>query len=197
MYDEYDDGSFDLIPRNASAWGNSGQQNQQPQPVVRDHRTQGGPQPMPQPLPGGTIVVSARPVPGSPAAMAAAGYPPGAYPTPGGYPGYPGPWPYPQSPYGQYSMVPQSPPCAPPFGAFGQPVNVSKVLRLVGVAVDCIGAGVAAIMPIPDAPQIVGQQPVDDENMKRYQEGLAQHAKTDERIRTFCKIVREALAVKL
>lgn len=106
-----------------------------------------------------------------------------------------------------YPAVPSYPPSGYPYGVppeaylppyeMRPPINVGKVLRIVGVAVDCLGAGIAALMPLPDAPQILGQQPTDDENMKRYQEGLAQHAKTDERIRTFAKIVREALSVKL
>jgi hypothetical protein len=88
-----------------------------------------------------------------------------------------------------------------PYGApYGMPtpyqkLQQAKLLKTIGVVVDVIGQAIAAIMPVPAAPQIIGQQETDDENMKRYQEALAGHAKTDERIRTAAKVVREALQV--
>jgi hypothetical protein len=103
-----------------------------------------------------------------------------------------------------YPYGPAGYPGAPaPYGALGPygyqnpytKMQQAKMLRTIGVVVDVIGQAIAAIMPVPAAPQISGMQPTDDENMKRYQEALAGHAKTDERIRTVAKVVREALQV--
>jgi hypothetical protein len=102
------------------------------------------------------------------------------------FPGIPGPF----GPHG-------------PLGAFGpygypnpfQKMQTAKMLTTIGVIVDVLGQAIAAIMPVPGSPQIIGDQKTDDENMKRYQEALAGHAKTDERIRTAAKVVREALHV--
>ena len=116
------------------------------------------------------------------------------------------PWvqPYPQAPQAFGMGWPQVPPwamaprCPPPFGyPWGSPYGDGspwKALKMVGVAVDMLGQiGAAFLVPVPQAPEPSGQDSIDSENHIRYQAALAQHAKTDERIRTACKVIREAL----
>jgi len=143
-----------------------------------------------QPGPGGIV---RRPVvaPGTGPRVPNPWYnPPTGYPLPG----------YGQTVPGQmqpgYPFLPPTTPCGS-AGYYVRPMNVGKVLALVGVIVDVVGQGVAAILPLPGSPTIIGDQKTDDENMKRYQESLATHAKTDERIRTAARVVREALTVRL
>jgi hypothetical protein len=69
--------------------------------------------------------------------------------------------------------------------------DYSRVLRLIGVAVDVVGQAVAAFIPLPQAP--TGHAASDVGNLTAYQEALAKHAKADERLRTLAKAVREAL----
>jgi hypothetical protein len=101
--------------------------------------------------------------------------PPWAQPFPSGPVGYPYP--------------------APPPWAYGYPpLSPWRTLKVIGTAVDVLGQLAAAfLIPIPEAPTATGEGGVDAENQVRFQAALAQHAKTDERIRTACKVVREAL----
>jgi hypothetical protein len=98
------------------------------------------------------------------------------------------PQPYPGGPAG-YSYP------APPPWAYGYPpLSPWRTLKVIGSAVDVLGQLAAAfLIPIPAAPTATGEGGVDAENQVRFQAALAQHAKTDERIRTACKVVREAL----
>jgi hypothetical protein len=100
-------------------------------------------------------------------------------------------------PFGGGWAPPQMPwPSPPRCGPWGAPYYGSpwRALKMVGVAVDMLGQlGAAFLVPVPQAPQPSGQDSIDTENHIRYQAALAQHAKTDERIRTACKVVREAL----
>ena len=79
-----------------------------------------------------------------------------------------------------------------PSGTVLQQADVLRAM-LAGVAAmeqDAVRASRRAQLP-----RNIGRSWTDDENMKRYQEALAGHAKTDERIRTAAKVVREALHV--
>src|SRR5262249_25008096 len=95
-----------------------------------------------QPGPGGIV---RRPVvaPGTGPRVPNPWYnPPTGYPLPG----------YGQTVPGQmqpgYPLLPPTTPCGS-AGYYVRPMNVGKVLALVGVIVDVVGQGVAAILPLP------------------------------------------------
>jgi hypothetical protein len=178
----YDDDDIEI--RNADMGDDDDFRN-----AVYDRR----PQPW-QPSGGGVV---RRPVVTQPTMSPGPRIPGSWYNPPAGYPlpGYGQPYPGQMLPPG-YNFPPGATPCGSAAYAI-RPMNVGKVMTLVGVIVDVLGQGVAAILPLPDSPGIIGDQKTDDENMKRYQESLARHAKTDERIRTAARVVREALTVRV
>jgi hypothetical protein len=99
--------------------------------------------------------------------------------------GYPPPYPYAYPPGYPYPPAPQA-----------QPFQLEKVLRTIALVVDVGVSAFAAFMPLPGAPASTGDPAKDTENLTQYQQALAQHAKTDERIRTLAKAARDALLLK-
>jgi hypothetical protein len=116
-------------------------------------------------------------------------YPTRAVPVLPPPPAAPPPAPVMPVPYPQQWGVGQTP-CT--GGAFPR-WSTARTLKTVGVVADLAGQAIAAILPVPTPPNIVGDEKTDTENMKRYHDAVAHHAKTDERIRTVAKAIRETL----
>ena len=64
-----------------------------------------------------------------------------------------------------------------------------------GDAVERGAAVLAAMQAPPDAPKVCGDPTTDVANMIVYQEGLAKHAKADERVRAFGGVLAEAVKI--
>jgi hypothetical protein len=63
----------------------------------------------------------------------------------------------------------------------------------IGTLVDLIGQGFAAVRALPTPPTASGDSGTDIANMTLYQTALAEHAQTDERIRTAVHILGKLL----
>jgi len=140
--------------------------------VVRDHRTPGR-------ASGGVVATRQPPyVPPAPASYAGP-----AYPVPG-YATAPTPYWGGQPPYMQ----------PPPWG-WGQPGTLGGLFSGVniGTLIDLLGQGFAAIRSLPTPPTASGDSGTDVANLTLYQTALAEHGKTDERIRTAVHIMAKLL----
>lgn len=62
-----------------------------------------------------------------------------------------------------------------------------------GVIADAVAQAFAAFAALPSPPPIQGDPRTDTQNLVKYQEQLAQHAKRDEQIRTIGALVRQFL----
>lgn len=94
--------------------------------------------------------------------------------------GYPAP--YYRQPYARPVVIVQRPPSL--FAG----IDLGEVVEQ-GVTL------LAAIQPLPDAPTVTGDPAKDVGNMILYQESLADHAKSDERVRAFGGVVAQVLKV--
>ena len=63
----------------------------------------------------------------------------------------------------------------------------------IGMLVDLIGQGFAAVRALPTPPTSSGDGSTDVANLTLYQQALAEHAQTDERIRTAVHIIGKLL----
>jgi hypothetical protein len=63
----------------------------------------------------------------------------------------------------------------------------------IGTLIDLIGQGFAAVRTLPTAPTSSGDSGTDVANLTLYQTALAEHAQTDERIRTAVHIIGKLL----
>ena len=63
----------------------------------------------------------------------------------------------------------------------------------IGMLVDLIGQGFAAVRSLPTPPTASGDGSTDVANLTLYQQALAEHAQTDERIRTAVHIIGKLL----
>lgn len=63
----------------------------------------------------------------------------------------------------------------------------------IGMLVDLIGQGFAAVRSLPTPPTTSGDGSTDVANLTLYQQALAEHAQTDERIRTAVHIIGKLL----
>jgi len=63
----------------------------------------------------------------------------------------------------------------------------------IGMLVDLIGQGFAAVRSLPTPPTSSGDGSTDVANLTLYQQALAEHAQTDERIRTAVHIIGKLL----
>jgi hypothetical protein len=63
----------------------------------------------------------------------------------------------------------------------------------IGMLVDLIGQGFAAVRALPTPPTTSGDGSTDVANLTLYQQALAEHAQTDERIRTAVHILGKLL----
>ena len=63
----------------------------------------------------------------------------------------------------------------------------------IGMLVDLIGQGFAAVRSLPTPPTSSGDGSTDVANLTLYQTALAEHAQTDERIRTAVHIIGKLL----
>jgi hypothetical protein len=73
-------------------------------------------------------------------------------------------------------------------GLFGGLNNVN-----IGTLIDLVGQGFAAIRSLPTPPTSSGDAPTDVANLTLYQTALAEHAKSDEQIRTAVHIIGKLL----
>jgi hypothetical protein len=73
-------------------------------------------------------------------------------------------------------------------GLFGGLNNVN-----MGTLIDLVGQGFAAVRSLPTAPTSSGDPGTDVANLTLYQTALAEHAKTDEQIRTAVHIIGKLL----
>ena len=63
----------------------------------------------------------------------------------------------------------------------------------IGMLVDLVGQGFAAVRSLPTPPTASGDGSTDVANLTLYQQALAEHAQTDERIRTAVHIIGKLL----
>ena len=85
----------------------------------------------------------------------------------------------------------------PPWG-WGQPGTLGGLFAglngiNIGTLVDLVGQGFAAIRSLPTPPTATGEGGTDVANLTLYQQALAEHAQTDERIRTAVHIIGKLL----
>ena len=85
----------------------------------------------------------------------------------------------------------------PPWG-WGQPGTLGGLFAglngiNIGSLVDLVGQGFAAIRSLPTPPTASGDGGTDVANLTLYQQALAEHAQTDERIRTAVHIIGKLL----
>ena len=85
----------------------------------------------------------------------------------------------------------------PPWG-WGQPGTLGGLFAglngiNIGSLVDLVGQGFAAIRALPTPPTASGDGGTDVANLTLYQQALAEHAQTDERIRTAVHIIGKLL----
>jgi hypothetical protein len=85
----------------------------------------------------------------------------------------------------------------PPWG-WGQPGTLGGLFAglngiNIGTLVDLVGQGFAAIRSLPTPPTASGDGGTDVANLTLYQTALAEHAQTDERIRTAVHIIGKLL----
>ena len=85
----------------------------------------------------------------------------------------------------------------PPWG-WGQPGTLGGLFAglngiNIGSLVDLAGQGFAAIRSLPTPPTASGDGGTDVANLTLYQQALAEHAQTDERIRTAVHIIGKLL----
>jgi hypothetical protein len=73
-------------------------------------------------------------------------------------------------------------------GLFGGLNNVN-----IGTLIDLVGQGFAAVRTLPTPPSSSGDAATDVANLTLYQTALAEHAKTDEQIRTAVHIIGKLL----
>jgi hypothetical protein len=59
-----------------------------------------------------------------------------------------------------------------------------------GLIIDAVAQTLAAFAPLPPAPEPTGEVGIDQANSITYLAALAQHAKTDEKVRTVSKIIQ-------
>jgi hypothetical protein len=97
-----------------------------------------------------------------------------------------GPQPFASTAYGP--PYPWQPPMAP---APTSPLvdRYTGGLKL-GLILDAAAQALAAMASLPTAPSITGEGRSDAQNLVKYQESLAQHAKRDEQIRTIGALAR-------
>ena len=109
----------------------------------------------------------------------------GAYGTGYGAPAYAAPQ-YPPQAYGPqaYPWQPAVPPTASPL------VDRYTGSLKLGLILDAAAQALAAMASLPTPPNISGEGRSDAQNMVKYQESLAQHAKRDEQIRTIGALAR-------
>ena len=86
----------------------------------------------------------------------------------------------------------------PPAWGWGQPGTLGGLFAglnsvNMGSLVDLIGQGFAAIRTLPTPPTASGESGTDVANLTLYQTALAEHAQTDERIRTAVHILGKLL----
>ena len=149
--------------------------------AVNDHRVM---------RPG--VVSSSR----SPAYVPAAAIPTGTRVTYGGPASFAGPaqW----NPQGFFSGN-QPVYMQPPVWGWGhQPGTLGSLFGglnsvNIGMLVDLIGQGFAAVRSLPTPPTSSGDGSTDVANLTLYQQALAEHAQTDERIRTAVHIIGKLL----
>jgi hypothetical protein len=162
---------------------------------VRDHRA---------PVPGRTAVITPRQPTYVPPASAGSRVLGWSAPAPVQYAGpatYAGPAymqaPMPYAPQGFFgSGQPVYPP--PPAWGTGQPGTLGSLFGglngvNIGMLVDLIGQGFAAVRSLPTPPTSSGDGGTDIANLTLYQQSLAEHGKTDEQIRTAVHIIGKLL----
>ena len=86
----------------------------------------------------------------------------------------------------------------PPAWGWGQPGTLGGLFAglngiNIGSLVDLAGQGFAAIRALPTPPTASGDGGTDVANLTLYQQALAEHAQTDERIRTAVHIIGKLL----
>jgi hypothetical protein len=86
----------------------------------------------------------------------------------------------------------------PPAWGWGMPGTLGGLFAglngiNIGTLVDLVGQGFAAIRSLPNAPTASGDSGTDVANLVLYQQALAEHAQTDERIRTAVHIIGKLL----
>jgi hypothetical protein len=86
----------------------------------------------------------------------------------------------------------------PPVWGWNQPGTLGSLFGglnavNIGMLVDLIGQGFAAVRSLPTAPTASGDGSTDVANLTLYQQALAEHAQTDERIRTAVHIIGKLL----
>jgi hypothetical protein len=87
--------------------------------------------------------------------------------------------------YGYPQQTPWAPaPMAPPV------VDRYTGGLKIGLIIDAATQALAAMSSLPSAPPVSGEGRTDTQNLVKYQESLAQHAKRDEQIRTIGALAR-------
>jgi hypothetical protein len=86
----------------------------------------------------------------------------------------------------------------PPAWGWNQPGTLGSLFGglnavNIGMLVDLIGQGFAAVRSLPTPPTSSGDGSTDVANLTLYQTALAEHAQTDERIRTAVHIIGKLL----
>ena len=86
----------------------------------------------------------------------------------------------------------------PPVWGWNQPGTLGSLFGglnsvNIGMLVDLIGQGFAAVRSLPTPPTSSGDGSTDVANLTLYQQALAEHAQTDERIRTAVHIIGKLL----
>ena len=86
----------------------------------------------------------------------------------------------------------------PPQWGWNQPGTLGSLFGglnnvNIGMLVDLIGQGFAAVRSLPTPPNSSGDGSTDVANLTLYQQALAEHAQTDERIRTAVHIIGKLL----
>jgi hypothetical protein len=122
-----------------------------------------------------------RPVPRRPVQVGAPGGYPMAYPQ--AYAAGPAMVP----PYGAPAYPWQSPLTPPPVSPLVD--RYTGGLKL-GLILDAAAQALAAMASLPTPPNISGEGRTDAQNLVKYQESLAQHAKRDEQVRTIGALAR-------
>ena len=84
-------------------------------------------------------------------------------------------------------------PYAQPGSLFGNLPRQILGNMTVGHLVDIVAEGIAALWPLPDAPNATGDTSTDVQNHLLYQTALATHTKRDERIRTLGVVLRRLI----
>lgn len=89
----------------------------------------------------------------------------------------------PNTPSATYPMPWAPPPASPVVDRYSGKLKI-------GFLIDAAAQALAALSSLPAAPPVQGDSKTDTQNLVKYQEQLAQHAKRDEQIRTLGALAR-------